>query len=206
MQPPPEPQPLAEFGHEDADGWRGWIEARRSGHTQRADSSSHSGAFETVFRAGRFASTLGLSRDFLQHLEDSKVAAILHLSPNLARFLSEENPLQPELVDVLHHTPERALARAYRKWARTPSRPADIPERCAKARSLPLCKKTLEAEAEATDSLRRGADLSKSTKATSGRDSLGTTGWACPRATSRRPTRRTSCPLHARGRRRVRWA
>ena len=32
MQPPPEPQPLAEFGHEDADGWRGWIEARRSGH------------------------------------------------------------------------------------------------------------------------------------------------------------------------------
>ena len=89
----------------------------------------------------RFASTLGLSRDFLQHLEDSKVAAILHLSPNLARFLSEENPLQPELVDVLHHTSERALARAYRKWARTPSRPADIPERCAK-KPVSICKGT----------------------------------------------------------------
>ena len=139
MQPPPEP--LAEFGHEDADGWRGWIEARRSGHTQTAEIVLLPLARLKPSACGlcRFASTLGLSRDFLQHLDDSKVAAILHLSPNLARFLSEENPLQPELVDVLRHTPERALARAYRKWARTPSRPADIPERCAKARSLCLC-------------------------------------------------------------------
>lgn len=107
------------FGHQhhDADGgWRGWTEARR------------------------FATQLGLSRSFLAQLakDNTKVHAILDLSPGVQRFLSDANPLIAELQEVLRHMPQRALAAAYRRWATAghgdndppvASRPRDIPVR-----------------------------------------------------------------------------